>query len=47
MNTMQIIGHMYVKAKILPVETLPGTRGGRMKKSSGGSQFKYDIFDTI
>jgi hypothetical protein len=33
-------------AKMIPVETVPGTRGG-MKESSGGGEFKLDIFDTL
>jgi hypothetical protein len=28
-------------------ETVPGIKGGRMKESSGGDEFKYDIFDTL
>jgi hypothetical protein len=27
---------MYVNAKMIPVETIPGIRGGGMKESSGG-----------
>jgi hypothetical protein len=38
---------MYVNAKMIPVETVPGIRGGGMKKSSGGGEFKYNIFDTL
>jgi hypothetical protein len=26
----------------VPVEIVPGSRGGGMKKSSGGGEFKYD-----
>jgi hypothetical protein len=29
------------------VETVLGIRGGEMKDSSGGVEFKYDIFDTL
>jgi hypothetical protein len=30
------------------VETVPGMEGrGRMKESSRGGEFKYDIFDTL
>jgi hypothetical protein len=36
---------MYVNAKMIPVETVPGTGGGGMKESSAGGEFKYDIFD--
>jgi hypothetical protein len=32
---------------MIPVETVPGIRGGRMKESSGGGKFKYDIFDIL
>jgi hypothetical protein len=28
---------MYVNAKMIPVETVPGIRGGRMKEGSGGA----------
>jgi hypothetical protein len=38
---------MYVNAKMIPVETVPGIRGEGMKESSGGSKFKYDVFDTL
>jgi hypothetical protein len=31
---------MYVNAKMIPVETIPGMGGGR-------DEPKYDIFDTI
>jgi hypothetical protein len=34
-------------AKMTPVETVPDIRGGRMGESSGGGEFKYDIFDTL
>jgi hypothetical protein len=32
---------------MIPVETVPGIRGRRMKESSGGGEFKYDIFYTL
>jgi hypothetical protein len=32
---------------MIPVETVSGIRGGRMKESSGGDEFKYDLFDTL
>jgi hypothetical protein len=38
---------MYVNAKMTPVETISGIRGGRLKEISAGSAFKYDIFDTL
>jgi hypothetical protein len=42
-NKVQCV-HMYVNAKIIPVETVPGMGVG-IKESSGGDEFKYDIFD--
>jgi hypothetical protein len=38
---------MYVNAKMTPVETISrmGERG--IKESSGGGEFKYDIFGTF
>jgi hypothetical protein len=30
-----------------PVETVPGIKEGGMKESSGGGEFKYNIFDTL
>jgi hypothetical protein len=38
---------MYINAKVISVETVPVIEGGRMKKSSGGNEFKYDILDTL
>jgi hypothetical protein len=32
-------------AKMIPVETIPGMGG--IKKSGGGSEFNYDIFDIL
>jgi hypothetical protein len=32
---------------MIPVETVPGIRGQVMKESSGGGEFKYDIFDIL
>jgi hypothetical protein len=37
---------MYVSAKMIPVETVPGIRRGGMN-GGGGDEFKYDIFDTL
>jgi hypothetical protein len=34
---------MYVNAKIIPVETVPGIRGRELKDNGGGGEFKYDI----
>jgi hypothetical protein len=38
---------MYVKAKMIPVESIPGIRGEGMKENSGRDEFKYDVFDTL
>jgi hypothetical protein len=38
---------MYVNAKMITVETVPGIRGGGMNESRGGGEFKYDIFHTL
>jgi hypothetical protein len=38
---------MYVNAKMIPVETVPGIGGEGLKESSGGGEFKYDIFDIL
>jgi hypothetical protein len=32
---------------MVPLETVPGIEGRRLKKSSRGGEFKYDIFDTL
>jgi hypothetical protein len=32
---------------MIPVETVPGIRGGVMKESTGGGEFKCDIFGTL
>jgi hypothetical protein len=38
---------MYVNAKMISVETVPGIGRGRMKESYGAGEFKYDIIDTL
>jgi hypothetical protein len=38
---------VYVNAKVIPVEIVPGIRGEGMKESSGGGEFKYSIFETL
>jgi hypothetical protein len=38
---------MYINAKMIPVETIPGIREGGMKENNGGGEFKYDLFDTM
>jgi hypothetical protein len=37
---------MYVNAKMIPLETVLGIGGGRVKENGGGGEFKYDLFDT-
>jgi hypothetical protein len=32
---------------MIPVETTPGIRQGRMKEISGGDEFRYDMCDTL
>jgi hypothetical protein len=39
--------HMYVNAKMMPVETIPGIRGVGVKESSRRDELKFDIFDTL
>jgi hypothetical protein len=46
-NTVQTMYTQYVNAKMVLVETVPGIRGGGMKDSVGGGEFKYDTFDTL
>jgi hypothetical protein len=38
---------VYVNAKMIPFETIPGMEEGDIKESGGGGEFKYDIFDTL
>jgi hypothetical protein len=39
---------MYVNGKMVSAETFPGMGGERrVKKSSGGGEFKQKIFDTL
>jgi hypothetical protein len=38
---------MYVNAKMILVEAIPGTGRGRVKESTRGGELKYDIFDTL
>jgi hypothetical protein len=38
---------MNVNAKMIPVETIPGIWGDRMKDGSGRGEFKYDISDIL
>jgi hypothetical protein len=38
---------MYINGKIIPVKIIPEIRGGGIKESGGGSESKFDIFDTL
>jgi hypothetical protein len=38
---------MYVNSKMIPVETVAGTREGGMKERGGGVELKNDVFDTL
>jgi hypothetical protein len=38
---------MSVNARMIPVETIPGTWGRWDKEEGGRGEFKYDIFDTL
>jgi hypothetical protein len=39
--------HMLINAKMIPVETVLGIGGERMKENCGGDEFKYDMFHTL
>jgi hypothetical protein len=36
-----------VNAKMIPVETIPGIEGRRIKENSRGGEFMYDTLDTL
>jgi hypothetical protein len=38
---------MYVNAKMIPIETIPGIGGEGIKESWRGDEFKYDIVNTL
>jgi hypothetical protein len=40
-------GEVWHQWEVIPVETIPGIRRGRMKESTGRDELKYDIFDTL
>jgi hypothetical protein len=42
MNTVKKCVNMYLNAKMIPVETVPGIGGGEIKESGGAGQFNYD-----
>jgi hypothetical protein len=47
MNMVQTMyTHMYVNAKMVSAETVPGIKGG-MGESSGGGKLKNGIFNTL
>jgi hypothetical protein len=37
---------MYISAKMIPIETIPGMKGGS-KRETLRIKCKYDIFDTL
>jgi hypothetical protein len=39
--------YIFINAKMIPVETVPGIWEGRVKENGGRGEFKYDIFDTL
>jgi hypothetical protein len=48
MSMVQIIYiHVSFNEKMISVETVPRIRGRGMKETSGGGEFKYDIFDIL
>jgi hypothetical protein len=38
---------MYLNGKMIPVETIPGIRGRRIKENGEGGKFKYGVFDIL
>jgi hypothetical protein len=32
---------------MIPVETIPGMQGGKIKENGGEGKFKYDILDIL
>jgi hypothetical protein len=46
-NSQKSMFYMHVNAKMIPVETVPGIRGGGMGENRGDGEFRYDIFDTL
>jgi hypothetical protein len=46
-NTVKKCVYMYVNVKMIPTETFPGKGEGEIAESTGGGEFKYDIFNTF
>jgi hypothetical protein len=38
---------MCVNAKMILIQTISGIRGGQIKETSGGGEFKYDMFNIL
>jgi hypothetical protein len=38
---------VYVNAKVIPVEAVPGIREGKDEREQWRGELKYDIFDTF
>jgi hypothetical protein len=47
MNTVQIMCTHVCKCKNDTCEKVQGIRRGWIKESSGGGEFKYNLFDTL
>jgi hypothetical protein len=47
MSMVQKHAYIFINAKMIPVETVPGIWEGRVKENGGRGEFKYDIFDTL
>jgi hypothetical protein len=47
MSMVQILCAHVCKWKMIPVETIPGMGGRRIKENGGEGEFNYDIFDTL
>jgi hypothetical protein len=39
--------YMYIKRKMIPVETIPGIGEREMKENGVGAEFKYDTLDIL
>jgi hypothetical protein len=44
---VMLLNNVYIHAKMIPLETIPGMGQGRIKDSSGRGDFKYSIFGIL
>jgi hypothetical protein len=44
-NMIQVLCHMYVNGKSIPVETITGMGEEEVQGNDGGNEFKYDMLD--